>query len=47
MMRMHGSIMPKLILPITFVAGWSTCITLISRFVYDSQYPLTMALFLS
>ncbi|KAL6239590.1 hypothetical protein BDW75DRAFT_99784 [Aspergillus navahoensis] len=35
MMRMHGSIMPKLILPITFVAAWSTCITCISRFVHN------------
>ncbi|KAL4801000.1 Bestrophin, RFP-TM, chloride channel-domain-containing protein [Aspergillus venezuelensis] len=35
MMRMHGSIMPKLILPIAFVAGWSTLITLISRFVHN------------
>ncbi|KAL4870529.1 hypothetical protein BDV12DRAFT_207588 [Aspergillus spectabilis] len=35
MLRMHGSIMPKLILPISFVAGWSTLITLISRFVHN------------
>ncbi|KAL5342930.1 Bestrophin, RFP-TM, chloride channel-domain-containing protein [Aspergillus crustosus] len=35
MLRMHGSIMPKLILPIAFVAGWSTLITLLSRFVHN------------
>ncbi|KAL4883314.1 Bestrophin, RFP-TM, chloride channel-domain-containing protein [Aspergillus karnatakaensis] len=35
MLRMHGSIMPKLILPIAFVAGWSTLITCISRFVHN------------
>ncbi|KAL2825642.1 Bestrophin, RFP-TM, chloride channel-domain-containing protein [Aspergillus cavernicola] len=35
MLRMHGSIMPKLILPIACVAGWSTLITLISHFVHD------------
>ncbi|KAL3465829.1 Bestrophin, RFP-TM, chloride channel-domain-containing protein [Aspergillus heterothallicus] len=35
MLRMHGSIMPKLILPIAFVAGWSTLITCISHFVHD------------
>ncbi|KAL4807782.1 Bestrophin, RFP-TM, chloride channel-domain-containing protein [Aspergillus unguis] len=33
--RMHGSISPKLILPMALVAGWSTCITCISRFVHD------------
>jgi len=33
-MRLHGSIMPKLILPVIFVAGWSTAITCISVFVY-------------
>ncbi|KAL2865638.1 UPF0187 domain membrane protein [Aspergillus lucknowensis] len=35
MLRMHGSVMPKLILPIVFVAGWSTLITLLSHFVHD------------
>ncbi|OJI99030.1 hypothetical protein ASPVEDRAFT_496712 [Aspergillus versicolor CBS 583.65] len=35
MLRMHGSISPKLILPIAFIAGWSSCITLICHFVYD------------
>ncbi|KKK23298.1 hypothetical protein ARAM_006379 [Aspergillus rambellii] len=35
MLRMHGSIMPKLILPLAFVAAWSTLITCISRFVHN------------
>ncbi|KAF2763178.1 UPF0187-domain-containing protein [Pseudovirgaria hyperparasitica] len=37
-MRLHGSILPKMILPLTFIAGWSTAITLISHYVY----PLTV-----
>ena len=32
-MRMHGSILPKMILPLLFVGGWSTAITLINHFV--------------
>lgn len=32
-MRMHGSILPEMILPILFVAGWATAITCISKFV--------------
>lgn len=34
-MRMHGSILPKMIVPLLWVAGWSTMITCISRFVHD------------
>ncbi|TID20891.1 hypothetical protein E2P81_ATG05522 [Venturia nashicola] len=33
-MRMHGSISPEMILPLLFVAGWSTLITCLSKFVY-------------
>ncbi|KAH7120808.1 Bestrophin, RFP-TM, chloride channel-domain-containing protein [Dendryphion nanum] len=33
-LRMHGSVLPKMILPLTVVAGWSTLITLISHFVF-------------
>ncbi|RAL10018.1 UPF0187 domain membrane protein [Aspergillus homomorphus CBS 101889] len=33
-LRMHGSIMPKMILPLTFVAAWATAITCISHFVH-------------
>jgi putative membrane protein len=34
-MRMHGSIMPEMILPLIFVACWSTLITCISKFVHN------------
>ncbi|OAL47968.1 UPF0187-domain-containing protein [Pyrenochaeta sp. DS3sAY3a] len=33
-MRMHGSVFPKMILPLTVVTLWSTAITCISEFVY-------------
>ncbi|PYH42021.1 UPF0187 domain membrane protein [Aspergillus saccharolyticus JOP 1030-1] len=33
--RMHGSIMPKMILPLFLVALWSTAITCISHFVHS------------
>ncbi|KAF7563995.1 hypothetical protein G7046_g123 [Stylonectria norvegica] len=33
--RMHGSILPKMILPLLLVAGWATAITLISRKVHN------------
>lgn len=34
-LRLHGSILPKLILPLFFVGGWATAITCISEFVYE------------
>ncbi|RHZ62347.1 hypothetical protein CDV55_105369 [Aspergillus turcosus] len=34
-LRMHGSVLPKLILPLLFVAAWSTLITCISFFVHN------------
>ncbi|KAF2089607.1 UPF0187-domain-containing protein [Saccharata proteae CBS 121410] len=34
-MRMHGSILPEMILPLLFVAAWSTLISCISKFVYS------------
>ncbi|KAJ5573637.1 uncharacterized protein N7459_008064 [Penicillium hispanicum] len=34
-MRMHGSVTPKMIMPIVCVAAWSTLITCISHFVHD------------
>ena len=34
-LRLHGSILPKLILPLLFVGGWSTAITLISVYVHN------------
>ncbi|PBP17382.1 UPF0187 domain membrane protein [Diplocarpon rosae] len=37
-MRLHGSVTPRMILPLAMVGAWATCITCISRFVY----PLTV-----
>ncbi|KAJ5833718.1 hypothetical protein N7474_002029 [Penicillium riverlandense] len=34
-MRMHGSIMPKMILPILFVGAWSTFITCFCKYVHN------------
>jgi predicted membrane chloride channel (bestrophin family) len=33
-MRMHGSVMPKMILPLLTVAAWSTFITVFSKYVH-------------
>lgn len=33
-MRMHGSVTPRMILPLAMIGGWATCITCISMFVY-------------
>ncbi|KAJ5589828.1 hypothetical protein N7450_003800 [Penicillium hetheringtonii] len=33
--RMHGSVLPKLIIPLIFVALWSTTVTVISKYVYN------------
>jgi putative membrane protein len=32
-MRMHGSVLPRMILPLTFAGGWATLITCLSKFV--------------
>lgn len=37
-LQMHGSILPEMILPLTFVAGWATLITCISRFVTSRKW---------
>ncbi|KAF2260728.1 UPF0187-domain-containing protein [Lojkania enalia] len=34
-LRMHGSVLPKMVLPLLVVAGWSTLITCISEFKYE------------
>ena len=34
-MRMHGSVMPKMILPLSFLAGWATLITCIHNLVHS------------
>lgn len=33
-MRVRGSVLPKMILPLFFIAGWSTMITCITKFVW-------------
>lgn len=30
-LRMHGSVLPRMILPLTMVAAWATLITCLSR----------------
>jgi predicted membrane chloride channel (bestrophin family) len=37
MMRMHGSVMPKMILPLLTVAIWSTAITVFSKRVHPRE----------
>ena len=32
---MHGSILPKMIVPLLWVGGWSTAVTLISKYVHN------------
>lgn len=39
-LRMHGSVLPKMVLPLLFVAGWASAVTLISEFVYDCEHLL-------
>lgn len=34
-MRMHGSVLPKMILPLIVVAMWSTLITCLCEFIYE------------
>jgi putative membrane protein len=34
-LRMHGSVLPKMIIPLTVITIWSTAITLISEHVYE------------
>ena len=36
-MRMHGSILPKMIVPLFFVGGWATAVTLISKHVKNRE----------
>ncbi|KXL45730.1 hypothetical protein M433DRAFT_536313 [Acidomyces richmondensis BFW] len=44
-MRLHGSVVPKMIVPITFLAAWATAVTTISKLVHNisiSTVLLTM-----
>ena len=34
-LRMHGSVLPKMLLPLVVVAAWSTAITVISEMIYE------------
>jgi len=34
-LQMHGSVLPKMVLPLLFIGGWATGVTLISKFVYS------------
>ena len=36
-LRIHGSVLPKMILPLLFVGGWATAVTLISKKVYSRK----------
>ena len=36
-MRMHGSILPKMIVPLTFIGCWATAITLLSKLVHSLE----------
>jgi hypothetical protein len=40
--RLHGSVLPTLIVPLLFIGGWATCVTAISRLVWSlgvNKYP--------
>jgi hypothetical protein len=39
-LRMHGSVMPRMIVPLLMVGAWATLITCISKFVHPCRYPL-------
>jgi putative membrane protein len=36
-MRLHGSVMPKMIVPLLVVGAWATLITVISKYVYNCK----------
>jgi len=37
-MRMYGSVLPQMLLPLFFVGSWATCITCISKFVSPRKF---------
>lgn len=44
-LRVHGSVTPEMVLPLLFVAGWSSMITLISKFVHDRMsHPCSLSI---
>src|SRR5271156_5291463 len=34
-LRVRGSVLPKMIIPLLFVAGWATLVTCISKYVWN------------
>lgn len=40
--RMHGSILPKMIVPLTFIGAWATAITCVHQLVYDIGIQSTL-----
>lgn len=36
-LRLHGSVLPKMIVPLCFVAVWATAVSCISKFVYKLE----------
>jgi putative membrane protein len=41
-LQMHGSVLPKMILPLIFMGGWATGVTLISKYVYNLGVQSTL-----
>jgi hypothetical protein len=41
-MRLHGSVMPRMIVPLVFMACWSTLITSISVWVHNRKLPISI-----
>jgi hypothetical protein len=39
-LRMRGSVMPKMVLPILFVAGWATMIVTISKLKHNREWQV-------
>jgi ion channel-forming bestrophin family protein len=39
-LRMHGSVMPRMIVPLLIVGAWATCITTYSKFVTPREFAL-------
>lgn len=41
-LRLHGSVLPKMILPLVFMTVWSTLVTCISELIVDSRSNLLL-----
>jgi putative membrane protein len=37
-LRMHGSVLPRMLAPLVMIGGWATCITCISKFVTSCRF---------